>query len=60
MNYEYFENKHCIFWSKHGGFTASIYILNTKRLISPEREGFRDSNFVRFILGVAIYVLLVM
>ena len=24
-------------------------ILNTKRLISPEREGFRGSNFVRFI-----------
>ena len=49
--YEYFENKHCIFWSKHGCFTASLDILNTKRLISPEREGFRGSNFDRFILG---------
>ena len=38
--YEYFENKHCIFWSKHGCFTASLHILGTKRLISPEREGF--------------------
>ena len=26
--YEYFENKHCIFWSKHGCFTASLDILN--------------------------------
>ena len=31
--------------------------LNTKRLISPEREGFRDSNFVRFILGIYICLL---
>ena len=39
--YEYFENKYCIFWSKHGFFTASLDILNIKRLISPpEREGF--------------------
>ena len=30
--YEYFENKHCIFWSKHGCFTASLDILNTKIL----------------------------
>ena len=50
--YEYFQNKHCIVWSKHGCFTPSLDILNTKRLISPEREGFRGSNFVRFILGV--------
>ena len=34
--YEYFENKHCIFWSKHGCFKAFLDILNTKRLISPE------------------------
>ena len=34
MKYEYFENKHCIFWSKHGCFRASLDILNTKRLIS--------------------------
>ena len=40
--YEYFENKHCIFWSKHGCFT-SLDILNTKRLISPKRKGFRGS-----------------
>ena len=50
--YEYFENKHCIFWSKHGCFTASLDILNTNKLISQEREGFRGSNFFRFILGV--------
>ena len=53
--YEYFENKHCIFWSKHGFFTASFDILNTKRLISPEREGFRGSNFDRFILGLYMF-----
>ena len=50
--YVYFENKHCIFWSKHGCLTASLDILNTKRLITPEREGFRGSNFDRFILGL--------
>ena len=38
MKYEYFKTKHCIFWSKHGYFTASLDILNTKMLISPERE----------------------
>ena len=27
--YEYFQNKHCIFWSKNGCFTASMDILNT-------------------------------
>ena len=53
--YEYFENKHCIFWSKHGCITASLDILNTKRLISPEREGFRGSNFVTFKLGVYMF-----
>ena len=53
--YEYFENKHCIFWSKHGLFTASLDIFNTKRLISPEREGFRGSNFDRFILGLYMF-----
>ena len=47
--YEHFDKKHCIFWSKDGCFTASLDILNTKRLISPEREGFGGSNFVRFI-----------
>ena len=31
---------------------ASLYILNTKWLISPEREGFRGSNFDKFILGL--------
>ena len=25
-------SKHCIFWSKHGCFTAYLDILNTKRL----------------------------
>ena len=34
-----------IFWSKHGCFTASLDILNTKWLISPEQKGFRGSNF---------------
>ena len=43
------------FWSKHGFFTASFDILNTKRLISPEREGFRGSKFYRFILRLYIY-----
>ena len=52
---EYFENKHCIFWSKHGFFTASFDILNIKRLISREQEGFRDSNFDRFILGLYMF-----
>ena len=53
--YEYFENKHRIFWSKHGRFTASLDILNTKRLISPER-GFRGcSNFDRFILALYMF-----
>ena len=33
-------------------FTASFDILNTKRLISPKREGFGGSNFDRFILGL--------
>ena len=28
---------------------------NSKRLISPEREGFRGSHFVRFILGIYIF-----
>ena len=37
---------------------ASLDILNTKWLISPEREGFRGSNFDKFILG--LYVILVM
>ena len=46
LKYEYFENKHCIVWSKHGCFTDSLNMLNTKRLKSPEREGFRGSNFV--------------
>ena len=32
----------------------SLVILNTIRLISPER-GFRGSNFVRFILGVYMF-----
>ena len=36
--YEYFENNNCIFWSKHGCFTAFLDILNTKRQISPELE----------------------
>ena len=39
--YAHFENKHCIFWSKHGYLIASLDILNIKRLISPEREGFK-------------------
>ena len=42
-------------WSKDGCFTASLDILNNKRLISPEREGFRGSNFVRFTLGVFMF-----
>ena len=29
--YEYFENKHCIFWSKHDCFTAFLDIMNTLR-----------------------------
>ena len=52
--YEYFENKHCILWSKHGCFIASLDILNTKRLISAER-GFTGSNFDRFILGLYMF-----
>ena len=36
-----------IFWSKHGCFTSFFDILNTKRLITPERESFRGSNFDR-------------
>ena len=38
-----------------GFFTASFDILNIKRLISPEREGFRGSNFDRFILGLYMF-----
>ena len=34
---------------------AYLDILNTKRLISPEREGFRGSNFGRFILGLYMF-----
>ena len=30
MKYEYFENNHCIFWSKHGFFATALDILNTK------------------------------
>ena len=45
----------CNFWSKHGFFTASFDILNIKRLISAEREGFRGSNFDRFILGLYMF-----
>ena len=52
--YEYFD-KHCIFWSKRGCFTASFDILNTKWLISPEQEGFRGSNFDSFILGLYMF-----
>ena len=29
--------------------------MNTKRLISPEREDFRGSNFDRFILGLYMF-----
>ena len=32
--------------------------LNTKRLISPEREGFWGSNFDRFLLGLYMIYLL--
>ena len=46
QEYEYFENKHCIFWSKHGCFTASLDILNTKWLIYPEREGLKESQIL--------------
>ena len=60
MKYEYFKDENHIFgqtiWLLHG----FLQNYNTKRLISPEREGFRDSNFVRFILGIYIYVLWVM
>ena len=38
------------FWSKHGCFTASVDILSIK-----ERQDFRGSNFVRFILGVYMF-----
>ena len=34
---------------------ASLDILNTKRLISPEREDFRGSNFDRFTLGLYMF-----
>ena len=57
--YEYFKNKHCIFWFKHGCLKASLDILNTKRLISPERDSFRGSKFCQVYIGI-IYVLLVM
>ena len=58
--YEYFESKHCIFWSKHGCFTASLHIFNTKRLISPEREGFRGQSLSGLYWDcIHIYVLLV-
>ena len=56
IRYEYFENKHCIFWSNMASVvTASFDILNTKRRISPEREGFRGSNFDRFILVLYMF-----
>ena len=32
-----------------------LIYLNIKRLISPEREGFRGSNFDRFILGLYMF-----
>ena len=57
--YEYFENKHCNFWSKPGCFTASLDILNSNRLIAPEREGFQRLKFCQVYIG-GIYVLLVM
>ena len=49
--HEYCEDENRIFLAKHGCFTASLDISNTKRLISPEREGFRGSNFDRFTLS---------
>ena len=39
--------------------TASLDILNTKRLIFPERESFRRLKFCQVYIGI-IYVLLVM
>ena len=49
---EYFENKNCIFGQTIWLLHSFLSYLNTKRLISPERESFRCSYFVRFILGI--------
>ena len=44
-----------VFFGPNGRFTASLDIFNTKWLLSPEREGFRGSNFDRFILGLYMF-----
>ena len=52
----YIGESHESFMSKYTQeVRASLDILNTKRLISPEREGFRGSNFVSFILRVYMF-----
>ena len=39
-----------VFLANQYGCVTFLQNKNTKRLISPEREGFRGSNFVTFIL----------
>ena len=56
MKYECFDDEKRIFGQTIWLLHSFLRNLNTKRLISPERNGFRGSNFVRFILGIYIYI----
>ena len=53
--YEYIEDENNIFgqtiWLLHSFFQNK----STKRLVSPEREGFRGSNFDRCIKGLYMF-----
>ena len=53
--YEYFEDEKRIFGQTIWLLHSFLRNLNTKRLISSEREDLRGSNFVRFILDIYMF-----
>ena len=48
QKYEYFENKHCIFFGPNMAASqlASLDILNTKRVISPQNEKVSEAQIL--------------
>ena len=54
--HKYFENEKRIFGQTIWLLHRFLRNQNTKRLISPEREGLRDSNFHRFIFGMYMFI----
>ena len=44
-------NKHCIFWSKHGCFTASLDILNNKTQ-NPTPRFPKPGHFIKFSIFI--------